>query len=94
MPHTNSAKKRARQYDKRRLYNRAYKKKIKEQFKDVIEAVSGGTADQATAEFTKAVKTLDKAAARRVIHPNKAARKKSQLARALAKKGKTPATSA
>jgi small subunit ribosomal protein S20 len=94
MPHTSSAKKRARQYEKRRLYNRAYKKRIKEQFKDVIEAVSGGNPDTAKAEFVKAVKTLDKAASRRVIHPNKAARKKSQLARALNKKGKAPAAQA
>jgi ribosomal protein S20 len=32
------------------------------------------------------VKGLDKAAARRVIHPNQAARRKSQLARLLEKK--------
>jgi small subunit ribosomal protein S20 len=94
MPHTNSAKKRARQYEKRRLYNRAYKKDIKEQLKTVATAVAEGNAEQVTAEFKKAVKTLDKAAARRVIHRNKAARKKSQLARLLNQKKKAPATSA
>jgi len=37
--------------------------------------------EQVQAELSKAVKKIDKAAAKRVIHPNTAARKKSQLAR-------------
>lgn len=94
MPHTSSAKKRARQYEKRRLYNRAYKKEIKELLKTVATAAASGNSEQTGAEFKKAVKKLDKAAARRVIHPNKAARKKSQLARLLNQKGKATATSA
>ena len=40
--------------------------------------------DQKRRDRNRAVKKLDKAAARRVIHPNAAARKKSQLARQLA----------
>ena len=44
-------------------------------------------------EVRKAAKTLDKAAAKRVIHPNLAARKKSQLARMLNAKS-NPATPA
>jgi small subunit ribosomal protein S20 len=82
MPHTSSAKKRARQYEKRRLYNRAYRKAISTAVKDF----TGATPEQAQDAFKKAVKKLDMAAARKVIHPNKAARKKSQLAKALAKR--------
>ena len=47
-------------------------------------AVKAGNADAAKTEFVAVVKKLDKAAARKVIHPNAAARKKSQLARQLA----------
>lgn len=79
MPHTRGAAKRARQYAKRRLYNRAYKKAIKDLFKDVVETAKSGGADLAKAALA-ATKKLDKAAARRVIHPNKAARKKAQIA--------------
>ncbi len=83
MPHTANAKKRARQYEKRRVYNRAYKKAIN----TAIKTFQAATPEQKNDAFLKAVKKLDMAAARRVIHPNKAARKKAQLARALAGKG-------
>jgi small subunit ribosomal protein S20 len=91
MPHTSSAKKRMRQYEKNRRYNRGYKKTIKESLKAFAAASQSGTPEQVQAEFTKAVKTLDKAAARKVIHPNKAARKKSQLALQLNAKKTAPA---
>jgi small subunit ribosomal protein S20 len=84
MPHTKSAKKSLRQDEKRRARNRAVKKALKAQLKKFDGAVTDGTAEQKQAEFIAAVKKLDKAAARRVIHPNAAARKKSQLARQLA----------
>ncbi len=80
MPHTKSAKKRMRQYEKRRRYNRAYKKSIKEAIKAFLTAKKSGDAPATAEAFKKAVKRLDMAAARRVIHPNKANRKKSQLA--------------
>lgn len=80
MPHTTSAKKRLRQAIKRNAYNRAYKKSIKDAIKAFNAAMKGDSAEQKTATFKAAVKRLDKAAARRVIHPNKAARKKAQLA--------------
>jgi small subunit ribosomal protein S20 len=82
MPHTSSAKKHVRQTEKRRLYNRAVKKAIKVQIKKVVEAAAGPV-DQLRKEFQIAVKKLDKAAARRVVHANLASRKKSQLAQLL-----------
>jgi small subunit ribosomal protein S20 len=84
MPHTKSAKKSLRQDEKRRARNRAVKKELKTQLKKFATAQKDGTAEQKQAEFKAAVKLLDKAAVRRVIHPNAAARKKSQLARQLA----------
>jgi small subunit ribosomal protein S20 len=80
-----------RQYEKNRRYNRAYKKDIRETLKAFATAAQSGTPEQIEAEFKKAVKTLDKAAARNVIHANKAARKKSQLALALKNKQAAPA---
>ena len=49
-----------------------------------------GPVEQLREQFQLAVKKLDKAAAKRVIHPNLAARKKSQLARALHAKASAP----
>jgi small subunit ribosomal protein S20 len=83
MPHTSSADKRHRQDEKRRLRNRAAKKAIKVTIKDLIAAVKAGNPDAVQKEFTAAVRKLDKAAAKRVVHPNQAARKKSQAATAL-----------
>jgi small subunit ribosomal protein S20 len=85
MPHTSSAKKRARQYDKRRLRNRAAKRAIKTQVKKFVVATQTTemTPEQVQAELRLAIKKLDKAAAKRVVHPNMAARKKSQLAKML-----------
>jgi small subunit ribosomal protein S20 len=80
MPHTKSAKKRLRQNLKRKARNRAAKKQIKLQTRSFLEAVKAGDAAKIQAEYNLAAKRLDKAAARRVIHPNTAARKKSKLA--------------
>jgi small subunit ribosomal protein S20 len=82
MPHTRSAKKNVRKSQKRRLHNRVVKKAIKKQLKSFAEATEGSV-EQLRKEYQLAAKKLDKAAAKRVIHPNLAARKKSQLARAL-----------
>jgi small subunit ribosomal protein S20 len=91
MPHTRSAKKNQRKNEKRRLRNRAAKSAIKTQVKRFLAAVDGPT-DQLRKEYNLAAKKLDKAAAKRIIHPNLAARKKSQLARALHRKETAGAT--
>jgi small subunit ribosomal protein S20 len=93
MPHLKSAKKRLRQNLKRRDHNRATKKALKKQLKAVFEVGSdkAGTPEQLKKEATAAVKKLDKAAAKRVIHRNTAARKKSQIARLINAKNKPAA---
>jgi small subunit ribosomal protein S20 len=83
MPHTSSAKKSLRQTMRRRLHNRTIKKDIKVQLKKFLAAVQEGTLEQARQEYNIAAMHLDRAGAKRVIHPNLAARKKSQLARML-----------
>jgi small subunit ribosomal protein S20 len=90
MPHTKSAEKSLRQNQKRNAYNRAMKKAIKLQVKKFLAAVKAGDAAAIQAEYNLAAKRIDKAGARRVIHPNTAARKKSQLAK-LMKKPAAPA---
>lgn len=86
MPHTKSAEKRHRQGEKRRLRNRATMKALKGQVKKFLAVAHDGSPEDRAAEFKAAVRKLDRAAAKRVIHPNAAARKKSQLARKLAPK--------
>jgi small subunit ribosomal protein S20 len=82
MPHTRSAKKNLRKSEKRRLRNRAVKSTIKTHVKRFLAALEGPI-EQLKAEYNLAAKKLDKAAAKRIIHPNMAARKKAQLARKL-----------
>lgn len=83
MPHTKSAEKRLRQNEKRRLHNKAVLRALKKQVKKFLAAAEAGPGEGTAAEFKLAVKKLDKAAAKRIIHPNAAARKKSQLAAVL-----------
>jgi small subunit ribosomal protein S20 len=85
MPHTKSAKKNLRKSEKRRIRNKAAKRTIKTHLKRFEEALSGPI-EALQNEYNLAAKKLDKAAARRIIHPNQAARKKSQMAVALYKK--------
>lgn len=89
MPHTKSAKKNQRKAEKRRQHNRAVVKAIKTQMKKFQATVVEDLVEDAQVEFNLAAKKLDKAGAKRIIHPNKAARLKSQLAKKLnvAKKG-------
>jgi small subunit ribosomal protein S20 len=86
MPHTKTAKKRLRQNAKRRLRNRATSKAIRIQVKKFTQAPKEATPDQLRQELKAAIKKLDKAASKRVIHPNAAARKKSRLMRMLNKR--------
>ena len=90
MPHTRSAKKNLRKSEKHRLHNRAIYRAVKEQIKKFTELAQSGTVEQLQKEFQIAVKQLDKAAAKRVVHRNLASRKKSQLARLLHSKKVKP----
>lgn len=94
MPHTPSAKKSLRQNAKRRASNRAVKKGLKLQIRKVEETAASGTLDELKVEYNKLAMKLDKAAVKRVVHPNMAARKKSQMARLVNAKAKPPAPAA
>ncbi|ADB19288.1 ribosomal protein S20 [Pirellula staleyi DSM 6068] len=93
MPTTKSAKKRLRQSNEKRAINRATKSSVKTQIRKVREAVTAGDFTTATTEFNKAASKLDRAGAKRVIHPNVASRTKSRLSAMLKKaKAAKPAT--
>jgi small subunit ribosomal protein S20 len=81
MPHTESAKKRLRQSEERKLRNRIAKKVIKTYTKRAVAAAKSGNPEQAEADMRYALSKLDKAGARRVLHPNTADRRKSRLMR-------------
>lgn len=81
MANTSSAEKRIRQERKRNLHNRTQRSRLKTAIKKVMQA---DDAESAQAAFRETSGLLDRMATRRLIHPNKAARKKSQLARLLA----------
>lgn len=77
-----SAQKRARQTVKRTEKNKKTKALIKGSVKRVLTMKDKS---EASAEFKKTVKVLDRAAAKGVIHKNKAANTKSRLAKHLNK---------
>jgi small subunit ribosomal protein S20 len=81
MPNTPSAIKRLKQSTKRRLHNRITKKIIRTYTKRTLAAVAAKEFDQAESDFRATTAKIDKAGARRVLHPNTAARRKSKLAR-------------
>ena len=81
MPNSASAIKRLRQSAKRRLHNRITKKIIKTCIKRPLAVGRRRGLEKAEADFRAAIAKIDKAGARRVLHPNTAARRKSKLAR-------------
>ncbi len=86
MPNIKSAKKRLRQNIATRDANRARRSYIRNRCKNVVKAVSTGDFTQAESLFRLAVKTLDQAAAKGLIHKNAASRKKSRLSAMIRKK--------
>jgi small subunit ribosomal protein S20 len=85
MPNTKSAIKAMRQSLKRRARNLVTKDKFKSAVKEVKKLIALGKKTEAMEMMKKAMSTLDKAAKKHVIHKNTASRKKSRLAKALAK---------
>ena len=79
MPKSRTVLKRQRQTERRRLRNKAARSELRTRERRVRSAADGGTAQ---AELRALQKRLDQMAAKGIIHPNKAARKKSRLAKA------------
>jgi len=79
---TTSAIKRMRQSEKRRVRNRAVRSRVRTALKTARTALTTAGTDAGTAVL-QAIRTLDKAVTKGVIHRNTAARRKSALARKL-----------
>jgi small subunit ribosomal protein S20 len=86
LANSNSAEKRNRQNIRRAERNRHQRSSLKTAIKQVVRADDG---EAATEAFRRASALLDRFGTRRLIHPNKAARKKAQLARIVTEKGGT-----
>lgn len=85
MPIIKSAKKALRQNVKRRAKNKTSKQKFKSIIKSTKVLAAGKNFDQAKSNLPLIYKALDKAAKTGAIKPNTASRKKSRLARMVAK---------
>lgn len=85
MPNIKSAKKRVKVIEKKTLINQMHKTALKTAIKKFEAAVEANDTANIMPLFNEAVKKLDKGVCQGIIHKNKAARKKSQLAILLAK---------
>lgn len=86
MPNTKSAAKRLRQNERRRIRNKAARSRLRTAIKKVRLA---NKPDEATEAFREAVKLIDRAAIRGMMHRNRAARSKARLAVHVRKAGGT-----
>lgn len=79
MPRIKSAKKRLRQARRATLQNRQQRSRLR----TAIKKVRTATGDAAEQAYREAVKLLDRAGRKNLIHRNTAARHKSRLAKAI-----------
>jgi len=84
LPNTKSAEKRMRTNELREQRNKSKRSRLRKALKN---ADAAATPEAVEVTFAEAKSLLDRAAARRLIHPNKAARLKSRLAIAARTKG-------
>ena len=84
---TASAKKQARAGARRAARNRGARSEVKTLIVKARRSLSDGQteASERTESTVEAIRGLDRAAAKRILHPNNAARRKSRLARQLAR---------
>jgi small subunit ribosomal protein S20 len=82
VPRIRSAAKRMRQARARATLNRAHRS----QLRTAIKKVRSATGPEAQTAYAEAVKLLDRAGQKNIIHPNAAARHKSRLAKLVATK--------
>lgn len=87
MPNIKSAKKRVKVIRTKTLRNQMIKSALKTSIKRFETALQSGDKAKADATYKVAVKKIDQAAAKGILHQNNAARKKSKLTLALNKIG-------
>lgn len=85
MPNTKSAMKAMRNSRRRNAINLRTRSKFKSAVKETRTHIASGSKAEAAESLKKAMSTLDKAVKKDVLHKNTASRRKSRLAKALAK---------
>ncbi|MBR7181918.1 MAG: 30S ribosomal protein S20 [Clostridia bacterium] len=83
MPNIKSAKKRVKVTSSKTLQNKMFRTQLKTEMKKFEAAVAAGDMALAQEAYKAAVKKIDKAVARGILHKNAAARKKSQFTKKL-----------
>lgn len=84
MPNIKAAEKWAKQSEKRETRNKSTKNRLRTLFKRAVDSDENAAAQLAESAY-------DKAASKGIVHPNKAARKKSRLAQARKRAATAPA---
>jgi small subunit ribosomal protein S20 len=85
MPHNNSAAKRLRKNETRRVANKSRLTELKSIRKTLERHLHDGQVEQAKSVYKTFAKRVDQAASVNTVHKNTASRLKSRLALALAK---------
>jgi small subunit ribosomal protein S20 len=83
VPNIKAAEKWVAQSEKRTARNKSAKNRLKTLFKSAADSGDAGAAARVEGAF-------DRAAGKGIIHPNKAARKKSRLAKAMQRRTTAP----
>ena len=83
MANTKSSEKRIRSNERRHLRNQMYRSRVKTMVRKAEDAIFSSQPSEEAIRL--AMSTLDKAAVKGIIHKNNAARRKSRLAKKLAK---------
>lgn len=78
-----SARKAARQSEKRRQHNTSLRSRMRTAIKEVVKAIEAGDKAAAKTVYQQATSTIDSIADKNIIHKNKAARHKSRLSAAV-----------
>lgn len=86
MPQRKAAKKDLKQNKKRKQANLQVKRSIKDAAKKLKKTLAAGDSVKVQQALKEVCKLIDKAASKKVIHPNKAARRKSRINKSLKKK--------
>ena len=85
MPNIKSAKKRVKVIETKTLQNKMFKNQMRTVVKKYNAALASGNKEEAAAAYKAAVKKIDQAVAKGILHKNNAAHKKSEFTLALNK---------
>ena len=79
MPNIKSAKKRVKVIQTKTLQNKMFKNQMRTIVKKYNAALASGNKEEATTAYKAAVKKIDQAVAKGILHKNNAAHKKSEF---------------